>query len=717
MSGTAGKSLSAPDRQELSALAKLMVQRHLQLCLDKRLRTELSEYVGHLVEPERGSSRVIALVGAGASAPVFDRGRDIAIKLQRKFASGDLGYEAEIRRLVRVYNFDPDAMETVLFALSRTTDGATKVRQELSDIYKRRHPTLLTNEILAHLLKHRFLDAIISFNFDELLDQSLDDELGESEYIRVISERDCERIGPDHWKTKRAPVYVKLHGTASDPDTLKFSRDSYYAMGRRMERLVRSLLGSHRCTIVNVGFGMRSFDFTQLLERPKMLSIFNLSYDKFTPAALKEIEDARRGQPQAEFSEIPASSYLPSGGRLITGTDVLLGGLGDLIDDVCRATKGIAEFRTTTRHHLVSAILDWGPEAIVDRAQYADYLEDRTTLEVAISAIKSRGLLTMASLVEERCAKYFDRVWRELPSPPSWTSNDWLTTCRRGGLEPSRISNETFVSLEEIRATAALRPGETIDETELDNLAIDAEKLCGVLKPHLHIPSQMAWDRYGQLQVLAALRELQSGTEVEVHVAGDKICSKVFQKPEYLPTTSSFQARTIHMLARQQVDRVAVVAETGQWLLEEPYRSLLKGKAIYIIVAFSKDVAKLEDAFPGIHIMPTHWWRHNRHMTIACEKDTALAGIYFQRRQRSLVVSPVYIEYEADRRTLLSSFFAYWERSRRMPNALRVSDIPKSFKELRVPSESEASGKAPLTIRKKAIKVPVRSPDSKGEAR
>ena len=36
----------------------------------------------------------------------------------------------------------------------------------------------LAYEILAHLMKHGFIDAIINFNFDEVLDQAIEDELG-----------------------------------------------------------------------------------------------------------------------------------------------------------------------------------------------------------------------------------------------------------------------------------------------------------------------------------------------------------------------------------------------------------------------------------------------------------------------------------------------------------------------------------------------------------
>jgi hypothetical protein len=49
-----------------------------------------------------------------------------------------------------------------------------------------------------------------------ILDQSLDDELGKTEYVRVLSERDCRLIKRNPDQPDYVPLYVKMHGTASD---------------------------------------------------------------------------------------------------------------------------------------------------------------------------------------------------------------------------------------------------------------------------------------------------------------------------------------------------------------------------------------------------------------------------------------------------------------------------------------------------------------------
>ena len=121
---------------------------------------------------------------------------------------------------------------------------------------------------MAHLLKHRFLDAIISFNFDELLDQSLDDELAKHEYKLVVSERDCDELVSEPCDPGYVPLYVKLHGTASEPESLRFTPHSYYAIPARISSVVQALLRSEHCVIANVGSDLGSFDFQRLLRHP-----------------------------------------------------------------------------------------------------------------------------------------------------------------------------------------------------------------------------------------------------------------------------------------------------------------------------------------------------------------------------------------------------------------------------------------------------------------
>jgi hypothetical protein len=224
-------------KKNLKELADLLIARHLRLSIPQSaVRDRLAEVQDRSVYPvekvER-QMRCIAIVGAGASAPLLARSDELAKKLEKQFGRD----KTELERLVLVNNLKRKEFETRLVALSRTPDAARQVRQTISDDYAIRHPPVLAYELLAHLTKHRFLDAIISFNFDELLDQSLEDELGPGEYVRVVSDRDCTAIQPDPDAKNYVPLYVKLHGTASEPDSLRFTPESYYSLPSRSQSL------------------------------------------------------------------------------------------------------------------------------------------------------------------------------------------------------------------------------------------------------------------------------------------------------------------------------------------------------------------------------------------------------------------------------------------------------------------------------------------------
>ena len=195
---------------ELARLADRLTIRHLRVSVrESERRGELQD--GRDEEPLLEQKlRCIAVVGAGASEPLVGRGNALAGDLERRFASSreeQKGREAELFRLERVYGLDRDDFETRLAALSRTPEVAPFVRQEIAQQYNLRHPTLLGYELLAHLLKHRFLDAIVSFNFDELLDQSLDDELGTTGYCKLVSDRDAVGTVTDPDDSNYLPVY------------------------------------------------------------------------------------------------------------------------------------------------------------------------------------------------------------------------------------------------------------------------------------------------------------------------------------------------------------------------------------------------------------------------------------------------------------------------------------------------------------------------------
>lgn len=214
-------------------------------------------------------------------------------------------YNEELGKL-RLYSFvqkspksptSPD-FETSLVLLGKFFPNSD-IREQIGRLYNYRHGPVFSYEVIAHLLKHRFIDVVINFNFDELLDHSIRDEMHGDEYIKIISDGDCRPISDlliDN-RLKQA-IYIKPHGTVSHKSSMRFTKDHYYELPEDMKNLLSDLIGckpssavSHRVNLISLGFGMESLEFNEILARnlPLGSNIFDIFY-----ANLKSIEDSKR---------------------------------------------------------------------------------------------------------------------------------------------------------------------------------------------------------------------------------------------------------------------------------------------------------------------------------------------------------------------------------------------------------------------------------------
>jgi hypothetical protein len=462
----------------LRPLADMLIARHINVSVpDMELRRELFENDPALWTRCQRKFRCIAVVGAGASAPVLDRGDDLASGLIEKFNIGQASIEAERERLARITAVDPEEFEAQLSAIGQTLGNSRRVRAAISDLYRLRHPTVLAYELLAHLLKHRFLDAIISMNFDELLDQSLDDEMGIGEYERIVSDRDCVNVNSDVFSPDYMPLYIKLHGTASEPESLRFTRESYYDSPVQVGTVAARLFQIPECVVLNIGFGMASFDLHRLLAIPDRLWLYNLSHDPLSQKARGAIDREREHHGRAdgaEFLESPKNEAKfkkwkkeekkgkrrlrqeepPPKDRLTS--DAVAGAsdkkMNQLSDAIAHSIKVLSpnaraaiDLKPVERHRTVVTLLGPNskagkrliklPSSTEDarrsldplaRAAKADsvkagYLLRRTILELALAMARGRGLVSIGTLAVDRSGAYYDEYRRHAGDNPfSW---------------------------------------------------------------------------------------------------------------------------------------------------------------------------------------------------------------------------------------------------------------------------------------------------------
>jgi hypothetical protein len=666
-------------------LARQLVARHLQVSFPPRgaAPTWLPPGWSWLPQNNRyaddvkARTRVVVVIGAGASYPVLPVGEDLADRLERQLGvRRPADYEVELMRLQRVYGL-PEDFETRLVALCRRPEDERKIRDKISEWYGISHPSLIAYELIAHLVKHRYLDAIISFNYDELLDQSLDDELGKAEYVRILSERDCHvSSNPD--QPGYVPLYIKMHGTASEPESLRFTRESYYWTPRPIIDVVEQLLETDNLVVINVGCRLASFDFQYLLRKPRKVALFHINPESLDDRVCDAINGFRKGYMPIE------STFCGEG--VGGGEDFLPTAFGMLMSalkhEVTSGTAGLAKWRPIGRHRVASKLLE------VDRVglgkRDTEYLRQRAVLEVAFAAAKGRGVVSTASLVDERCGNYYDLYLKSAKKEGALAST-WPTICAAGGLIESDDSSDVYYADQAICAPgeppapcrqepAANHTLRTIDATRLAARAlaeIDANKWSMTrLSPKLEEQKR---------HLAKVIDKLRTRDELEIHSLDDRVCSKVFVDPFIFPTHTAFHAWARELLVGEDYDEILVVAETGGWLVEDPAREHLDKLGpgmVKLIVAFDVRRTRLDKRLGArVDARRIPWWRHNRHMRVLCKSGQPVRAIYYQRLLRTSMVTPVFLQHGADLKRLKLGWDRLWQEAEDHEARLKLHNV------------------------------------------
>ncbi|HEX7133563.1 MAG TPA: SIR2 family protein [Iamia sp.] len=663
-------------------LAEAMVRRHIRNSLPTS-HARVSAF-GEPGWRTNSAPRVLFVVGAGASASRFLRSEALRTHLIERLEHSSMReYEAEVKRLQRIWNMtevdhdDPDKdnpdFETTLAALARTPHRAQLLREEISEQYRVRHPTQLGYEVLAHLLKHRFIDGIINFNFDELLDQSLLDEVGEREFVSVVSPRDVPAIPDFRPEDNRyRPIYVKPHGTVSDPPTLRFTRQAYDEVPSELQGVIKKMFGSGPVVLVSLGYSMRDFDFLETLpSRP--FRLYNLSYDAMREA---DVATLKRFAKRVEVCEPDRDAWLLDEGE--PSADKAMCHLFAKMEDEVAGLKKAGDeqggeimpvyLRSIERHRAIVRLLTNDEDLTVAAARVA-YLERRAVLEAAFALVRGRGLLSISALARDRVAQYHDLA-KQAGSRASWTS-----ILAAGGIAVSALTPQTYLPLDKVVDKDGDEDNayRTTHFHDIDHAALADHVLMSL--------RDGGEPKEGEAVFLAELfNQLARGTEIEIHSTDDEVCSRVYVDPKICTTLTALRSRTFHMLERDSMSHLAVSAESGEWLCDGEVlaksisRWIDRRKAddlpwrILLLVGFLDEAPTLEhedvfgpargdeDAASGLALVHQAWWRQNQRSSIALESGVPLEAVSFARRQRSVYVTPVHLHSGSDARRAWQEF-------------------------------------------------------------
>ncbi|MBL8693754.1 MAG: SIR2 family protein [Planctomycetes bacterium] len=621
------------------------------------------------------TQRVIIVTGAGAShaAAGLPLGREAADLLcSSQFGKENWKLEthefsAELERLAIQFGLDREEFETRLLALRKF--GEQRLLSDLTRIYGRRDHPSFVYDLIAHLLKHRFCDAVINFNFDELLDQAIDDELGEENYLRVVSDGDVPNDLQDAWSRPRysgRPLYIKPHGTASHPQTLRFTRESYYLLPHALARMLQGLFQAAPVLLVPIGFRMQSSEFSSILRK--------LHRDSRITYINTALPESPKDQPSVPRELIR-----------VTRRSTLESVLGQLWKAVTKCFRDTLCPRGVERHRFVSALLGSSITSPLDEGEGLDsYLGDRVVVEVGLAIAKAKGFINIAQLTNGRAGYYFSRLQEVDPRAPRDLSN----YCDILGLveEPKSYGRQAYRILDHIDTSSR-----TTLITSRSRFMRQLGGFMAKMKAALSPQSSLHWDRLARLP-RKTLMAMYDGDEVETEHPRKGRFSRPFGLTSYLPTLTAFKLRTLSILQSRGWNRLLVVAESGQWLLEDRIShaiSLKPRKHLHLIVAdpiYANELTRrYEDHSIEINVMP--WWLHNQHFTLVLSGADLLDGLYYERRLRALSISVFDVHASPQSRSLLETFAAYRIISQRFEKnstifTVSASDVRSELRDL-----------------------------------
>ncbi len=670
--------MSISKQTPLEILATKLVKNQLKYDLLTHKQSLIIEHSDAVQAANR--RKVIAIVGAGASR---DAGLPLgseAIQLLRKemFENRNWDqriYRAKLNELRQVSRLRGEEFETIMLALSEESGRAKEVRDFLANLYSLKFQPLYSNEILAHLFKHRFIDAIINFNFDELLDQSIADELRGGEYTYVLSDGDCPNPRADG--TFELPLYIKPHGTVSHKSTLRFTRRDYFGIPMDIRDLLETLLSGPNVTLMVIGFNMQSFEFNEIVGNMQ---------------TLPEIFYVNHNHPEADIvfaNEVGGQKRLK---EYLIKVERKENGLSRTLDELWVKTSNIfkdKEPRNTARHRFISDLFhsrDSSPTPLrsqIENDGLARYLHDRTLIEIAFATAKGKGLLNISVLRNDRCGNYYQLYRRSEPRQQTL-----FEMCRNLGLKRVGYSRDAM--------RLSLHPGpKEFSKEQLGILrppefqAVVREFASRVV---LHLQSDVATNNINRCfdHFCEVLQLLYEAKEIEMNIMEEKDYLQIYQNPRVIYTETGFHILTEKLLSDYEWDTLLISAETGEWLTKhqkviELIKESQRPGILNFIIADTAHVGELQKTYGEQigEIRDLPWWEHNKHMTILTKDREPIICIYFTRRLRSPYVTPVLLK-DADCRLVLQYFMAYWKKAKEETSVWYGSDQDQEifFKEI-----------------------------------
>lgn len=646
-----------------------------------------------------GAGLIVPFIGAGCSAiagiPV---GSELIKEIKNKFCGTPDCTDNTIEKILSSETkklFGHKGRSTindlsffgVASVLSQFAYGRTIIDDVVTEAISNPTKKPLCYELLAHLAKHGFIDHFVSVNFDELLDESLRDEIP-NRLREIIGPEDLP--GPNFEAHKNSPCYLlkpfgsleKKSFKLNPEEVLQFGSDSLWQfcldkIFKQEDVETVSEEGKHcglcnrEITLILVGYAAKEEAFTELVQKlagNNTVNIFNINTLELANPTLNRLNAI--STVDVQYIESDADQ----------GIDLLV----QAINHSIKRESPDSPIIPTSRHKIISNCMSYHQASI--------NISTRFKTEVILQAIKSRGFNTIESICDIKRIERFSAMANkdisdlcsehEILCTNSCTQdhdpkNEDLPFCLPTDLE--LLSNDIGKIAEELITIWKKSKCENFQATNADTM-VDI-----VLKED---NKKVEYSTLSMKEYLEKrLEKILIGPDIEIKGNIDSSAKWIFKNPIHLRSIPELCSKTAEIFRRflnEKGDKKKIYAvwSSGEWLLHEDGFAFNRyGKEVFEMIkngeiefhaifiephnyghpTFGSDRGttihdKLIDLNEKsinktrkckVNFSQLKWWKHNRKLTLLRIEDnesvTWQEGIYFRRKMATPLVAPIHL--------------------------------------------------------------------------
>jgi hypothetical protein len=545
-------------------------------------------------------------------------------------------------------------------------------------------------ELIAHWAKHRFIDAIVTLNFDRTIDVALENELGQGAFHRVISDQ-SEPIPTGDER----PCLIKLHGSTCTPGTLRFTQGQVGLLPPLLiENLDRAAFGTSigrsisgrrsarlpKVTVLSLGYSWNDQGLAAWIRlRAKLIDCVYVVKRSTDEVPLLKGDDLR-------VQRIVATELVTEGDD-VPNVDQFLWAVTTELNDKCSKTPPKGWMLPPVARHLLLAHLFGRPvkESSIESREYAgvdipgiDYRNPHTAAkrfraELLLHALKRRGMVNAETLATDaRLRRYSNELCEKRKISPKQAFLQAVgphfnegTRVGEIGVFYAKGSLNQFAEYFTPAGSAGIHEDYQFSDPE-DGPVSRVPWLNRVSKK-LEFQPGLPGSKFFE----TAVETIIGAPAAEVRGVADETSRWVFRAAIPCLTHNRATERVVKLARRSDAEFFLVIDDDPDWLAEVVPKKGRQSRAFLVIESggysdeylacvpsrWRQRVGNLDGCKYG-RLLP--WWRHNRHMSLVISREgKMLGGLFSTARLRESYSSPVYLEQPDDCIQLLRLFASY----------------------------------------------------------